>query len=249
MKEISPVSKRVQRSKQMENLQTSPWVIGGIIAIALLVVLVLIQSTNSLQGPGTTAVDLSSLQGLPSGVTEDGHHYLGSLEAKVVIKEYEDLRCPYCQRHFLQNEPQLIEQYIRPGKVRLESHVFPLLGSASASVAEALACAADQGKYWEYRHIAFIKQPLESNPDGREQFVSYAELAGIDTAKFATCFDTQRFYTDVQRAASEARDANVSSTPTFFINGTAYPGVLPFESNATTQGLKSILDAALATQP
>ncbi len=239
------MSKKSQRAAPTE--KTSPVVIGGLIIIALLVVAVLIMSTGGNRAAAPAgAPDLSSLQGIPIGVTAEGIHYRGSLDAKVVVKEYEDLRCPFCQRFFLETEPQVIEQYVKTGLVRIESYIIPLLGSPSGAAAEALECAGEQGKYWEYRYIAFTQQPPEETPDGRDQFTQYGQWAGVDADKFASCYDTQRFRNAVQRAMLAAQQANVSTTPTFIVNGITYSGAYPFTGNGTQQGFKDILDTALA---
>lgn len=244
------MSKRSQRAAKAE--PTSPWVIGGLIGIAILVVAVLIISTqNQRPAAPTGAPDLSSLTDIPTGVTAEGVPYRGSLDAKVVVQEYEDLRCPFCQKYFLETEAQVLEQYVKTGLVRIESHVFPLLGNPSVAATEALECAKEQGKYWEFRHIAFTYQPSEATPDGRDEFVQYAKWAGADSDKFASCFDTQRYRTTVQRAGQAAQAANVTSTPTFIVNGVTYTGAYAFTGDSTREGFKDILDAALlaANQP
>jgi protein-disulfide isomerase len=239
------VSKKTARVARNE-LKTSPWVIGGIVLIAVLVVLVLIQSSTGGQTPLVGAPDLSSLEGIPQGITAEGNHYLGSLESKVVVVEYEDLRCPFCQRHFLQTEPSILEQYVRPGLVRIESHGVPLLGSPSVSAAEALACAAEQGKFWEFRHVAFTRQPPETSPDGRAQFLDYAQSVGVDVDLFGACYDTQRYRATVQHNLTASQGLGIDSTPSFFVNGTLYKGALPFERDGSTPGFREILDQALA---
>lgn len=44
---------------------------------------------------------------------------LGEASAPVTFVEYGDFKCPFCARFFTQTEPQLREQYIDPGQVRL----------------------------------------------------------------------------------------------------------------------------------
>lgn len=240
------MSKRTQRVKSADELRTSPWIIVGIIGIAVLVVAVLIQASNQ---PKTqvTAPDLSALQGLPSGVSDTGYPYLGSPDARVVMVAFEDLRCPFCQGAFLETEPQVLEQFVRPGLVRIESRMIAILGSASVAAGEALRCAADQGHYWEYRHTFFANQPNEADLPGREKFVQFAQLAGVpDVGQFTACFDSQKYRAAVESTNAAAQQLGVSSTPSFLINGQVYAGKMPFLTTSTQQGLKDILDAALA---
>lgn len=240
------MSKRTQRAQSADELKTSPWIIAGIIGIALLVVAVLIRASTQSEKPAT-APDLSVLQGLPTGVSETGYPYLGSPEAKVVVVAFEDLRCPFCQGAFLETEPQVLEQYIKPGLVRIESRMIAILGSASVAAGEALRCAADQNKYWEYRHTFFTNQPEESVLPGREDFVLFAQLAGVpNEGQFTTCFDSQKYRSAVAETTNAAQQLGVSSTPSFLVNGQLYAGKMPFLSSGTQRGFKDVLDAALA---
>lgn len=235
------MSKRTSRSSA--DLKTSPWVIAGIVAIALLVVAVLVQFGQR-NAPMTVATPPPDA--VAAGLTADGHHYRGSLEAKVVLIEFEDLRCPFCQRYFLQTEPSVIEQYVKAGLVRTESRIIPLLGPASVPIAEAVACAGEQGKYWEFRHVAFTNQAPENNPDGRARFLEFAQAAGVsDMAAFTNCFDTQRYKAQVGQAMNAAQSAGIQVTPTLIVNGVKYEGALSFEAGSDGPGLKDVLDQAL----
>lgn len=231
-------------SKNRPPERTSPLVIGGLIVIAVLVVAVLIRVGQADNPAAVPTVPVPT--GIETGVTLEGIHYRGSLEAPVVVVEYEDLRCPYCQQYFLETEPQVLEQYVRAGLVREESHLIAILGSPSISAAEAAYCAGEQGKFWDFRHVAFSNQPPEDTPNGRAEFVKYAEQVGADVAKFTNCFDTQRYRAKVNEATSEAQRVGVESTPTLFVNGVKYQGAIPFMPNeVSSRGLKEILDTAL----
>ncbi len=240
------MSKRTQRARSAEDLRTSPWVIAGIVGIAVLVVAVLIRASAQPEAQ-VTAPDLAVLQGVPRGLSEEGFPYLGSPEAKVVIVTFEDLRCPFCQAEFLETEPQVMAQFVKPGLVRIESRMIAILGSASVAAGEALRCAGEQDKYWEYRHTFFANQPEESILPGRVTFVQFAQLAGVgDPDKFTTCFDSQKYRAEVERTNQAAQQVGVNSTPSFIINGQLYAGKMPFLSAGAQSGFKDILEAALA---
>lgn len=239
------MSKRTQRAKGAEELRTSPWVIAGIVAIAVLVVAVLIQASVQPEAQ-VAAPDLSVLQGIPTGVSEEGYPYLGSPEAKVLVVAFEDLRCPFCKGAFDETEPQILEQYVKPGLVRIESRMIAILGSASVAAGEALRCAGDQGKYWEYRQTFFANQPEESVLPGRENFVQFAQLAGVgDMNQFTACFDSQKHRADVDSTNLSAQQAGINSTPSFIVNGQLYTGKMPFLTTSVQRGFKDILDTAL----
>src|SRR5206468_3654759 len=71
----------------------------------------------------------------------------GPDNAPVTIVEFSDFQCPFCGRAFPTVE-KVMKDY--DGKVRLVFRHFPLSFHANAQkAAEAGACAADQGKFWQ----------------------------------------------------------------------------------------------------
>jgi protein-disulfide isomerase len=241
------VAKRpeTKAAQPRNDLRTSPLVIGGLVVIAILVVLVLIQSNNR-GAAAAQPVPTYAAQGVETGLTPEGYPYRGSLTAKVIVVEFEDLRCPYCRQYFMDTEPQVLETYVKVGLVREESHLVAFLGPASHAGAEAAACAGDQGKFWEFRHEAFANQKDETaTPVARADFVQYAQTIGLDQAKFTNCFDTLKHSALVDKTMTDAQNRGVQATPSFFVNSTLYQGAFPFTAEGDQPNFKNILDTAL----
>lgn len=104
---------------------------------------------------------------------------LGAANAPVTLIEYGDYQCPFCARYFEQVEPVLRAQYIDTGKVKMVFRNFAFLGPESVASAEAAACAAAQGKFWEYHealYAAEAKDGQERNGNlDRQEFLQLAE--------------------------------------------------------------------------
>ena len=85
---------------------------------------------------------------------------LGNANAKVTLVEFSDYQCPFCARHFIQSEPQIIKEYVDTGKVKFYYRDFPLpqIHPGAQKAAEAARCAGDQNKYWEYHDSLFQNQ-------------------------------------------------------------------------------------------
>lgn len=85
---------------------------------------------------------------------------LGKADAKVVLIEFSDYECPFCERHYTQTEQQLVKDYINTGKVRLYYRDYPISGihPGAQKAAEAARCAGEQGKYWEFHDKVFENQ-------------------------------------------------------------------------------------------
>src|SRR3989344_6619341 len=89
---------------------------------------------------------------------------LGDPDAPVTLIEYSDFQCPFCGRFFSQTENLIKENYIQTGKAKFVYRHFAFLGPESVAAAEAVECAKDQGKFWEYHDQLFT----EEIKDGKE---------------------------------------------------------------------------------
>ena len=86
----------------------------------------------------------------------------GSADAPIMLVEYADYECPYCQ----QVQPaidKVISEY--KGKVALVFKDTPLpMHANAAKAAEASRCAESQGKFWEYHDHAVRQEATRSRP-------------------------------------------------------------------------------------
>lgn len=64
-----------------------------------------------------------------SGETVTGA-VLGDPHAPVTMAVYADFQCPFCADFALDIQPRIVEDFVRPGKVKLEFVEFPVLGGA-----------------------------------------------------------------------------------------------------------------------
>ncbi|GAB4579448.1 MAG: Rcas_1661 family thioredoxin-like (seleno)lipoprotein [Anaerolineales bacterium] len=217
-------------------------VIGGIALVAVIVVAVLVISSN----PAADEVDASEYGPDPSiarGVTEMGLPFLGNADAPVTMRIYEDLGCHNCRDFFRDTEPSILENFVATGKVKLEIYTLAFVNQSSLPAAEAVACANDQQKFWEFRDILFVNQGVV--PFSRTNLVQWAEDLGLDTQAFARCFDQQVHRQAIMTSSQQALDVGVTGTPTSEVNGERHVGVLPYDGQGTP-GMKQILEAALA---
>ena len=171
----------------------------------------------------------------------------GDPDAEITIIEFSDFECPFCGRFYTQTLPQLTKEYIDTGKVNLVYKDFPLPFHSSATPAAiASECAEEQGKFWEFHDILFEKQGDWANqgPDAaNSKFKEYASDLGLDSSKFDSCVDDQKYADEVKEDTAEAGGA-VSGTPTFLIGNdkdgyTVLVGAQPFSA------FKQVIDEAL----
>lgn len=169
---------------------------------------------------------------------------LGDQKAPVTLIEYGDYQCPFCGRMFTQVEPQLREEYIKTGKVKMVYRDFAFLGPESLAAASAAHCAADQSKFWEYHdalYAAEIKDGKENNGNlNKTLFVKLAGNADLNVGAFTTCYDSNKYVAQVEKDKNDAGAIGVDSTPTNYLNGQMVQGAQPYSV------FKSVIDLELA---
>lgn len=158
---------------------------------------------------------------------------IGLDNAPVTVIEFADFQCPFCANFALQQEPDLIKNYVATGQVRIEFQPMPILSSLaiddpsneSARAAEAGFCAADQGKFWGFYSLLFSKQTGENVGNFTlTNLAAYAQESGLDVTTFTTCMNNRTHLQDVVDSRQKGIDAGVSGTPTFLVNGTRILG-------------------------
>lgn len=146
----------------------------------------------------------------------------GDSKAAVVIIEFSDFECPFCQTAYPVMK-QMLTKY--SGKIRLAYRDFPLrqIHPHAEAAAEASRCATEQGKFWEYHDLLF------SNPGKLDNAAldEYARSLQLDKELFESCLSSGKFKAGVEDDLQAGLKAGVSGTPAFFINGTLVTGAQP----------------------
>jgi protein-disulfide isomerase len=147
----------------------------------------------------------------------------GPDNAAVTIVEFSDFQCPFCGR-----EVPVVERVMQEyqGKVRLVFRNFPLnFHPYAQKAAEAGACAADQGKFWQMHDKMFTNQQKL----GVDDLKGFAKEIGLDAKKFEQCLDSGEKKQLVDSDQKAGEEAGVSGTPAFFVNGIYINGAVPYE--------------------
>ena len=143
-----------------------------------------------------------------------GGFSMGDAKAPLVLVEYTDLQCPFCQQFHNTAFAQIKANYIDTGKVRFVSRDFPLdFHDNARRAATAGRCAAEQGKYWEMRHVMIVNAEA-LKPDN---LATYAGTVKIDVPKFKSCLESDKFKAQIDQDVAEGGVAGVQGTPSFVI--------------------------------
>jgi protein-disulfide isomerase len=159
---------------------------------------------------------------------------LGSDKAPVTVIEYASMTCPHCAHFNEATFPEIKKRYIDTGKVRYIFREFPLDSLAAAAFMLA-RCTADKDstKYFAMVDTLFRQQRTWAVEKPLGPLLTIAKQAGFTQQTFDACLANQTVLDGIESMRQRAVTTfKVQSTPTFFINGTAYPGALEIDEFA-----------------
>jgi protein-disulfide isomerase len=169
-----------------------------------------------------------------SVVVGKSDHAQGPENAPVTLVEYGDYQCPYCA-----DVHSMIRSIAKTmgANLRFVFRHMPLneMHPYAQHAAEAAEAAAAQGKFWEM-HDGIYEHQSDLGSDLLHQLALTLKL---DVARFEADLDARRYRPRVKRDFMGGMRSGVASTPTFFINGARYDGILE---------LRALLAAILRVQ-
>lgn len=150
---------------------------------------------------------------------------------KVEIVIYTDFQCGACARLHSEVEGELLRLYVDTGEVSLDMRLLSAMGPDSLRAAEAALCAADQGRFWDYRDAIFAAWLQAGEAAYSEEgLLSAAEGIGLDEGAFSACLQSGAKQAEVEENMDQAWAAGVTGIPTVFINGTKVVGFKPLDT-------------------
>jgi protein-disulfide isomerase len=144
--------------------------------------------------------------------------YLGNPAAPVRLVEFADLQCPFCREYALQVLPQLVQDYVRSGKVRMEFRTLSFLGQDSVTAGRAAAAAGQQNRLWNFTDVFYFNQGEENSGYVTPSFLQRIyKAAGVDAAKADAFAATPAALKPLSTANAMADQLGVQSTPTILV--------------------------------
>lgn len=151
-------------------------------------------------------------------------------DASVTIVEFSDFQCPACASAHPALKQVLDEN---ADTVALIYRHFPLLNihpnaQAAAYAAEA---AGEQGQFWEAHDWLFENQSQweEAEVSAEYFYDQLGEELGLDRDQFLADYEKDELRQKVADDFAAGREFDVSSTPTFFVNGKRVTGAQTVE--------------------
>ena len=223
-----------QAGQRRQNMMVMGMVLAGTVVL-IGGALVLNQANPPANTPAAAASLPSASLGLSAKPSppnaEKGGRAWGPVDAPIKIVEFIDYQCPACGQYAKTYDKPVIDAFAATGKVRWEYATLNFIDSfqpgsqESRDAAAASWCATDQDKFWQMHYAIFDKQTGENRGGfARPRLKEMARAIGLNGDTFDACLDSNKYATKVDESSTVAREKNISSTPSFVVNGKVYPG-------------------------
>ncbi len=168
----------------------------------------------------------------------------GPQDAAITIVEFGDLECPACKAA----QPNITKLMEEEPKARLVFQNYPLeqIHKWALTGAKYLDCLAQQNNQAVWKFIATVyDHQSDVTPENAEQMLKgYVKDSGGDPEAVAACAAKPETEKRVRESMALAEKLDVTSTPTFFINGRRIVG---FSANSTPyDAVKAMADYDIA---
>jgi protein-disulfide isomerase len=187
-----------------------------------------IKTAPAAAAPARPQIDPNKVYDIPVGSSP----LKGPKDAKVTIVKFSDYQCPFCA----QSAP-LIEQVLQayPNDVKYVYKQFPLttIHPQAMPASKAALAAGKQGKFWEM-HALIFENYRQLSP---EKLKELAQQLNLDMAKWEADMNSPDVQAEIDEEMKQARAADVTGTPTIFVNGKRL-------MNRSFDGFKQAIEAA-----
>jgi protein-disulfide isomerase len=207
-------------------------------AVALLGAAFLYYQTRAADAPPAVSID-------PNVPLPEAEGYLlGSPDAPLTVVEYADFECPVCAYFATITEPDIRKRLVETGQISLRYMHYHIPSHPNTwAASHAAACANEQGKFWEMHDAIYAAQDRWAGTATRKPKGVLKELAtqvGVDVGQWESCFDSQKYQTQLMANQRDAEQRGVGGTPTFII------GQKMIGRNMSYDEFKAYVDTALA---
>ena len=234
-----------ERKKQRRKRRL--WQVGAGLAVvaAVVIVAILVSSSGGGGGDKPAKGEVDDTTEMFQGIAQEGVT-LGNPEAKVTLYEFADLQCPFCKEFTLGPFPQIVERYVRSGRVKIVFRNLTFLGGDSVTGARAAAAAGAQNKLWDFVDLFYKRQGVENSGYVTDKFLDeIGKAAGVDTAKMKADMTAPFVEQQLGQAQEQATQFNITSTPSFLIQiGDGKPKRMQYQ-DFKFESFKAPIDAAL----
>jgi protein-disulfide isomerase len=175
----------------------------------------------------------------------EGDMGLGAAEgAKVTVVEYASVTCPHCAAWQEKTWPAFKARYVDTNKVRYVFRELPTPPIDAAAAGFQIARCAGPDKYFDVVHALMGSQQMMVSASPHDWLMAAATGAGLNQSQVEACLNDETAVAKLEQRIRAARDAGVSGTPAFFVNGRQV--ISPGGEGASIEDLSTAIEAELA---
>jgi protein-disulfide isomerase len=176
---------------------------------------------------------------IPSGHTPEGGVLVGDAGAPHQMVLFEDPQCPYC-RQFEELNGSVVARARNGGVLAVEYRMRCFLGPESVRADNALALAAEAGRFDELRQALFSEQPPEgSGGFTKEDLLRIGAEAGLIAPGYVTGVRDARYEAWVLRREAAYQAEDPQGTPAAWLDGLQLDSRVLFDARSLERRLQA----------
>jgi protein-disulfide isomerase len=230
---------------------------AAVVAVALIAGSVLLTRGSSDEASPTTEAAVTTTGtsteastpapvALVAGIPQRGT-VLGDPTSTVRMLQFEDLQCPICKQYTDNAFSAIVNEYVRPGRVKIDFRGLAFLGPDSLKALKIAVAAGFQNKLWQVVGLFYDNQGPENSGWVTDALIDQilSEVPGLDAAKVKEDANSVAVTSRITAFEQQATALNVQGTPSFFL-GVGVNKVVPFQPRAYIPSeFRPALDATL----
>ena len=156
-----------------------------------------------------------------AGIPQGGNA-LGDLGAPVTLVEYADLQCPFCAQWAARTLPDLVEDYVRSGDLRIEFRGMAFIGEDSETALRAALAAGEQDRLWNFVDLLYLNQGAENGGWVSDDLLAAIgrSVPGLDGGLVEQRMGSSEVTNALQAHGDAAAAAGITGTPSFELGRT-----------------------------
>jgi protein-disulfide isomerase len=156
---------------------------------------------------------------VPANHTAEGGVVVGVEDAPKRLVVFEDPQCPFC-RQFEEVSGDLLRRQAAAGTVAIEYRMRCFLGVESVRADNALALAAEAGRFDELRRQLFAAQPPENSGGFTvADLIRFGELVGLTSSEYISGLREARYEEWVVEIDQSFQKQDQRGTPAALLDG------------------------------
>ena len=205
---------------------------AAILIAGIIIAGAIVLTKNSPQpaaGPGIGAPTIAAADIRQPSASD---HIVGSPTAPIVLIEYSDFQCPYCEVIY-PTLKKIVEE--SNGQIALVYRQLPLTSihpqaNPAANASECIAAQLGNDGFWKYTDAVFKNQARLSDAYSAQ----LAQQLGADMGKYNQCVANATYQQNIDADMQEAQKIGITGTPYVVVLNTktgkaaAIPGALPY---------------------